>query len=157
MTEFESSDLREAMEAALPDGYILSRDVVFPDHEIPIKATVNGKKVTVGSGRVNSQTGVFTGVLDADNEHANVLRGQIEDGLEGFSYHPFLNVSEVELSQVRQIVGAKLHSVSFVAEEPNPRWGVYPIEKISVLPTGHAIIEEDDDPPGPTPKFHNHD
>ena len=154
MTEITTSDLREEMAASLPDGYILSKDVVFPDKEIPIKAVINGQKVTVGSGRIDPETGVFTGTLD-NEPNGEILRGQLEAGT--FSYNPFLNVSELELSQVRQIAGVKLHSISLVAEEPNPKWDVYPIEKVVVSPTGHAIIEPQENSHGPTPRFHNHD
>lgn len=156
MTEIKTSDLRGEMAAGLPDGYILSKDVVFPDKEIPIKAEVNGKKVTVGSGRVDPETGIFTGTLDPDNEYATVLRGQIEGDVS--TYHPFLNVEAVELAQVRKIVGAQLYSIS-LDKELGPYGRILKekgIDQIQVLPTGQAIIEEKD-PDGPMPKFHDHD
>lgn len=153
MTDIRTNDLRDEMAANLPEGYILSKDVVFPDKEIPITAVVNGKKVTVGKGRIDPETGVFTGQLD-EEPNGSIVRGQIESG--SFSYNPFLNVSELELSQVRQIVGAQLHSISLVAEKPDPRFGVYPIETVRVSPSGHAYIEESD-PDGPMPRFHDHD
>lgn len=157
--DITTSDLREEMAANLPDGYILSHDVVFPDHEIPIKAEVNGKKVVVGSGRIDPATGIFTGSFDKDNEYATVLRGQIEGDVSGASFHPFLNVEALELAQVRQIVGAQIHSISLVSEKPNPRWGVFPIEwgeplKVSSKRRSEIVAE---DPDGPMPKFHDHD
>lgn len=153
MTEITTNDLRDEMAANVPEGYILSKDVVFPDKEVPITAVINGKKVEVGKGRVDPETGIFTGKLD-DDVNGSILRGQIESG--SFSYDPFLHVSELSLREVRQIVGAQLHSISLVAEAPHPAWGVYPIEKVTVAPNGHATIEESD-PDGPMPRFHDHD
>lgn len=152
MVEFQNTDLRDAIEAELPDGYVISKDVVFPDKEIPIKAEINGQKVVVGSGRVDTETGIFTGKLD-DEPYGEIMRGKIEDG--SFSYNPFLNVSELELSQAHQIVNALVHSIS-LDSKPGPYGGV--IEKVTVFPNGHAIIEpEEEEPDGPTPRFHDHD
>lgn len=157
MTEFQF-----LVENGLPDGYVLSKEVVFPDHDIPIKAEINGKKVTVGTGRVDPETGIFTGRLDPDNDvNAEVLVGQIEGDVGSYSIHPFLNVSEVEVSKVRNIVDARLHSISLVSEEPNPKHGVYPIERVEVLPNGHAFVkhqlDREEDTDGPSPRFHDHD
>lgn len=60
-----------------------------------------------------------------------------------------------------RLADATLHSVGLVAEDPNPDYGVYPVEYppygVSNKYIDRSLMEEIKEKEGPTPKFHDHD
>lgn len=92
----------------LPPNTVLAKDALVTNGEnVPVTAEIGGKKVQVGTGTLDTRTGRFTAVL-SDDHWGEIFRGRLEN-------------------DVHVIRSAKLHSVSLVAEEPDPSKGVYPV------------------------------
>lgn len=162
-----SEDIVADINEALPPHTRLSSQLTVNEGPIPITAMVNGKKMRVGEGTLDPETGIFEGRFDSDNVAANIVRERLNDSNSrastAFSVHQVkrISVDEVHLSVHKVITDAKLHSVSFVAEDPNPDYGVYPVEfppyGVSNKYIDRSLMEEIKEKEGPTPKFHDHD
>jgi hypothetical protein len=111
MSEGFSAD----MNAALPPHTILSTNLVVGEDPIPVTAEINGKKVQVGTGHLDPETGLFHATFDG--VYGEIMHHKITKG-------------------TRIITDAQIHSVSLVSERPDPSRGIYPVtiiegEKIS--------------------------
>lgn len=152
---------------ALPPHTRLSSNLTINEGPIPITAMVNGKKMKVGEGTLDPETGMFEGAFDSDNAAADIIRERFNASNSvastSFSVKQVkrLSVEEVHLSIQKVITKADLLSVSLVAEEPNPDYGVYPVEHppygVSNKYIDRSLMEEIKEKEGPTPKFHDHD
>lgn len=121
------SDIEVDINTALPDHTILADDLKVPDKPIPITAIVNGKKVVVGHGTLDPETGMFSGDFEEGNANADILRGKLQGSVD-----TFLHVSEAQLSMA----------------SPN---------EVKINDSVKSIIRSFNPAKDPSPKFHNHD
>lgn len=125
------SDINFNMNDALPEHTILGDNVIIPSEPVPITAMADGKKVVVGHGVFDPETGMFSGVLNENNETAERFRSRLDEpGRFISSYSVYATrmtmPHEVKMQIDRIVTSPDLLSVSLM-KKANPEHGVYPI------------------------------
>lgn len=89
---------REQIKGLMPFDDIAAAKLAIPQQDIPVHATVNGKKVKIGTAHVDPETKIVTTKIDKDNVHAQIFLDNVWHTTEGkYSLAGIVQVSELTM------------------------------------------------------------